>query len=105
MLRAVDAAFFVGGKPLPYRIWKAGQFRARPKCLLRTARPKTKVQIRGKSVPLQQLMAEMMLPLRTQLLEHSNLGAKADEKLEAMLGVPANANSNAAHRAHLSAVA
>lgn len=36
----------------------------------------------------------MMQALRTQLLEHSNLGAEPTETLEAMLGVPANANSN-----------
>jgi hypothetical protein len=74
-----------------------------PKRLLRTAGPKTEVQIGGESVLLEQVMAEMMAAFRTQLLEHSNLGAEADDKLEAMLGVPANANSNAAHRAHLSA--
>ena len=65
-----------------------------PKRLLRTAGPKTTVQVAGQSIPIQQLMAEMMASLRTQLLEHSNLGAEAGEKLEAMLGVPANANSN-----------
>lgn len=65
-----------------------------PKRLLRTAGPKTNVQVGGESIPLQQLMAEMMWSLRTQLLERSNLGAEAGEKLEVMLGVPANANSN-----------
>jgi molecular chaperone DnaK (HSP70) len=48
---------------------------------LRTAGPQTE-------------MAQMMMALRTQLLEHSNLGAEPDEVLEVMLGVPANANSN-----------
>ena len=38
--------------------------------------------------------AEMMAALRTQLLEHSNLRAQPNEPLEAVLGVPANANSN-----------
>ena len=65
-----------------------------PKRLLRTSGPRTKVQIGAESILLQQLMAEMMWSLRIQLLEHSNLGAEPDEKLEAMLGVPANANSN-----------
>lgn len=36
----------------------------------------------------------MMASLRTQLLERSNLGADSAEPLEAMIGVPANANSN-----------
>ena len=65
-----------------------------PKRLLRTAGPKTKVKIAEQTVSLQQLMAEMMASLRTQLLEHSNLGAESNEVLEVMLGVPANANSN-----------
>ncbi len=65
-----------------------------PKRFLRTAGPKTKIKINDQSISISQLMAEMMSALRTQLLESSNLGAEADEKLEVMLGVPANANSN-----------
>ena len=65
-----------------------------PKRSLRTAGPKTKVKVADQTIPLQQLMAEMMASLRMQLLEHSNLGAEPNEKLEVMLGVPANANSN-----------
>ena len=65
-----------------------------PKRWLRTAGPKTKVKVAGQTIPLRLLMAEMMASLRTQLLEHSNLGAEPDEPLEVMLGVPANANSN-----------
>ncbi len=65
-----------------------------PKRSLRTAGPKTKVKVADQTIPLQQLMAEMMASLRTQLLEHSNLGAEPNEKLEVMLGVPANASSN-----------
>jgi actin-like ATPase involved in cell morphogenesis len=61
---------------------------------LRTAGPKTKIKVGDQTIPLQQLMAEMMACLRTQLLEHSNLGAEPNENLEVMLGVPANANSN-----------
>lgn len=61
---------------------------------LRTAGPQTELQVVGQSVPLRVLMAEMMANLRTQLLEHSNLGATACEELEIMIGVPANANSN-----------
>lgn len=61
---------------------------------LRTAGPQTEARIAGQTVPLRVLMAEMMAALRTQLLEHSNLGADPGEPLEVMLGVPANANSN-----------
>ena len=61
---------------------------------LRTAGPHTELQVGDHSVPLRLLMTEMMQALRTQLLEHSNLGAEPTETLEAMLGVPANANSN-----------
>jgi molecular chaperone DnaK (HSP70) len=65
-----------------------------PKRLLRSAGPKTKVKVADQTILVQQLLAEMMVSLRTQLLEHSNLGAEANESLEAILGVPANANSN-----------
>jgi molecular chaperone DnaK (HSP70) len=61
---------------------------------LRSAGPYTEVHVAGQPVPLRVLMAEMMRALHTQLVEHSNLGAKKGEVLEAMLGVPANAHSN-----------
>jgi molecular chaperone DnaK (HSP70) len=63
---------------------------------LRLASPHTKVPVGEQRIPLRQLMAEMMLALKSQLLEHSNAGADGDaeERLEVMLGVPANANSN-----------
>jgi molecular chaperone DnaK (HSP70) len=61
---------------------------------LRSAGPHTEVQVGGQLVPLRQVMAEMMAALFQQLVEHSNLGAEPGEPLEAMLGVPANANSN-----------
>ena len=65
-----------------------------PKRSLRTAGPNTHLHVADQSVPLRLLMTEMMQALRTQLLEHSNLGAEPGETLEVMLGVPANANSN-----------
>ncbi|WP_348264477.1 Hsp70 family protein [Telmatobacter sp. DSM 110680] len=65
-----------------------------PKRSLRTAGPRTKIQIADQTLSLQTLMAEMMASLKSQLLEHSNLGAEPNEVLEVMLGVPANANSN-----------
>jgi molecular chaperone DnaK (HSP70) len=61
---------------------------------LRTAGPHTELEIAGQSLPLRLLLAEMMAALRTQLLEHSNLAADPSEPLEAVFGVPANANSN-----------
>jgi molecular chaperone DnaK (HSP70) len=64
------------------------------KRFLRSANPHTQVPVAGQTLPLRLLMAEMMATLRTQLLEHSNLGADPAEKLEVMLGVPASANSN-----------
>jgi actin-like ATPase involved in cell morphogenesis len=52
------------------------------------------VPVGEQRIPLRQLMAEMMGSLKTQLLEHSNANGDAEERIEVMLGVPANANSN-----------
>lgn len=61
---------------------------------LRTAGPKTLVRVGAQEVPMRTLMAEMMTAPRKQLVENSTLGAEPGEPLEAMLGVPASANSN-----------
>ena len=61
---------------------------------LRSANPHTLVPVAGQQIPLRQLMAEMMVALKSQLLEHSNVGSNSEERLDVMLGVPANANSN-----------
>jgi len=65
---------------------------------LRSGNPHTAVSVAGQQIPLRQLMAEMMMALNKQLVEHSNVGAgsgaDSDENFEVMLGVPANANSN-----------
>jgi molecular chaperone DnaK (HSP70) len=65
---------------------------------LRSANPHTMVPVAGQHIPLRQLMAEMMMALKTQLLEHSNAGTDqgggSTERIDVMLGVPANANSN-----------
>ena len=61
---------------------------------LRDAGPHTQIEVARQAVSLRLLLAEMMDALRTQLLERSNLGAAHDDRLEVMLGVPANANSN-----------
>ena len=61
---------------------------------LRGAGPHTRIEIGGQQLPVTQLLAETMAALYGELRERSNLGAKKSETLEAMLGVPANANSN-----------
>lgn len=62
---------------------------------LRSANPHTKVAVAGQQLPLKQLMAEMMIALKTQLVENSNAADGGDaERFDVMLGVPANANSN-----------
>jgi molecular chaperone DnaK (HSP70) len=64
------------------------------KRLLKEAGPGTQLEIAGKSVPLQQLLHELVSALRHELYTRSTLGAQRGEPLEVMLGVPANANSN-----------
>ena len=64
---------------------------------LHSANPHSAVTVDDHKIPLRQLMAEMMIALKKQLIEHSNAGADssgAEERFEIMLGVPANANSN-----------
>ncbi len=64
------------------------------KRVLEGAGPNTIIDIAGEAVPLGRLLREMADTLRTSLLEHSSLDLKPGEKLEAMIGVPANSNSN-----------
>ncbi len=61
---------------------------------LRGAGPHTRIEIGGQKLPVTQLLAETMAALYRELRERSNLGAKKSQTLEAVLGVPANANSN-----------
>jgi molecular chaperone DnaK (HSP70) len=61
---------------------------------LKNAGPSSALDIAGQRLDLFQLMTEMMMALRRELLEKSTLGANKYEKLQVMLGVPANANSN-----------
>jgi molecular chaperone DnaK (HSP70) len=61
---------------------------------LRGAGPHSRIEIGGQRLPLKLLLEETMSALRAELRQRSNLGAAAGEPLEAMLGVPANANSN-----------
>src|SRR5580692_5522561 len=51
-------------------------------------------EIAGQRLNVSFLMTEMMIALRRDLMEKSTLGASKYDKLQVMLGVPANANSN-----------
>ncbi len=61
---------------------------------LKNAGPSSVLDIAGQRLDLFLLMTEMMTALRRELLEKSTLGANKYDKLQVMLGVPANANSN-----------
>jgi molecular chaperone DnaK (HSP70) len=61
---------------------------------LKDAGPETRIEIGSHSFEVRQLLREMMAALRVQLREHSTLPDDRNKPLEAMLGVPANANSN-----------
>lgn len=61
---------------------------------LKTAGPYTEVDVDGQSLNLGMLMQEMLEALRRNLIERSTLGADEKTQIQAMLGVPANANSN-----------
>src|SRR5579872_5044878 len=79
--------------------WQALERQAQPgwnivrslKRQLKNAGPGTTLEIAGRQFNLFQLLTEMLEALRIELLEHSTLGAGKHDRLEAMLGVPANA--------------
>jgi molecular chaperone DnaK (HSP70) len=64
------------------------------KRLLKDAGPQTEIEVGGQVLNLTQIIAEMMAVLRHELINSSTLGAGKSDRLEAVLGVPANANSN-----------
>lgn len=64
------------------------------KRILADAGPQTQIALGEQTVPLLQVLIEMMSHLRDQLVLHSSLGLLAGEPLEVLLGVPANSNSN-----------
>jgi molecular chaperone DnaK (HSP70) len=64
------------------------------KRLLKNAGPRSTLDIAGQRLHLSLLMAEMMTALRRELMDKSTLGASKYDRLQVMLGVPANANSN-----------
>ena len=82
--------------------WDAWQLQSEPgytvirsiKRTLEDAGPATMVSLGDSSVPMRQILEEMLLALKAALVEKSSLRIKAGEPLELMLGVPANANSN-----------
>src|SRR5688572_16671549 len=61
---------------------------------LEDAGPTTGVQMGESVVAMLELLEELAGALRTALLQKSNLPRRDRDKLEVMLGVPANANSN-----------
>jgi molecular chaperone DnaK (HSP70) len=61
---------------------------------LKTAGPHTEFEVEGQRLNLAVVITEMLSALRRELVERSTLGADENDKLQAMLGVPANANSN-----------
>jgi molecular chaperone DnaK (HSP70) len=61
---------------------------------LRDAGPYSGIEIAGQRLHLGAVLTEMMTALRRELMERSTLGASKYDRLEVMLGVPANSNSN-----------
>ncbi|MGB6430637.1 MAG: Hsp70 family protein [Candidatus Acidiferrales bacterium] len=61
---------------------------------LKNAGPCSTIDIAGQHLSVSLLMTEMMTALRRELMEKSTLGARKYDRLQIMLGVPANANSN-----------
>ena len=61
---------------------------------LKSAGPYSEIQVDGQALNLARLLQEMMAALKRELIEHSNLRVNEKSVFQAMLGVPANANSN-----------
>ena len=61
---------------------------------LKDAGPGSVIDVAGQRLNVSLLMTEMMMALRRELMDKSTLGAGKYDRLQAMLGVPANANSN-----------
>jgi molecular chaperone DnaK (HSP70) len=64
------------------------------KRLLEDAGPNTHLEVGGHSVALLDVLRDLLVALKTAIREQSNLPAGKTLELEAMLGVPANANTN-----------
>ena len=61
---------------------------------LKTAGPHSEMEIAGQRFNVSLLVTEMMGALHRELMNSSTLGASKYDRLQVMLGVPANANSN-----------
>jgi len=61
---------------------------------LKTAGLHGEMEVAGRRFNVSLLVTEMMEALHRELMHSSTLGARKYDRLEAMLGVPANANSN-----------
>lgn len=64
------------------------------KRLLKGAGPLTTVDLAGRRMPVLELVTELLSAFRKQLRQGSTLTLERGEPLEAMVGVPANANTN-----------
>jgi molecular chaperone DnaK len=64
------------------------------KRLLKRAGPTTQLDFAGSTLPVMGLITEMLSAFRQHLLEASTLSFDRAEPIEAVIGVPANANSN-----------
>jgi molecular chaperone DnaK (HSP70) len=64
------------------------------KRLLAKANVRSAVELAGRGIPLFELLSGYFRALRRDLLENSNLPVQKTAVLEAMVGIPANANSN-----------
>lgn len=56
--------------------------------------PETRLELGGQAVPVLQILTELLVSVRSAITDRSTLGIKPGERLEVVLGVPANANSN-----------
>ena len=82
--------------------WEALELESNPdwtivrslKRFLKDAGPHSEIEVAGQRLNLSLVTTEMLAALRRDLVESSSLGAGKTDRLQAMLGVPANANSN-----------
>jgi molecular chaperone DnaK (HSP70) len=58
------------------------------------AGPESRISIASQTLGMLDLLTELLESLHESLISRSSLGAKKKEKLEVMIGVPANANGN-----------
>ncbi len=64
------------------------------KRLLKRAAPATQVDLSSRTMPLMELIIELLTAFHQQLRQTSTLSLDRGEPIEVMIGVPANANSN-----------